>query len=49
MATQLLFYENARPVTAKTHGDVSVRGTDYSFAANSIAVRGTELVFAAKE
>ena len=47
MATQLLFYENARPVTAKTHGDVSVRGTDYSFAAKTNSVPLTAIEFAA--
>lgn len=47
MTTQLLFYENAKPVSAKTHGDISVRGADYSFARKVNSVPLTAIEFAA--
>ncbi len=48
MATQMLFYKNARPVTVKAHGDLSVRGTDgYGFASKVNSVPLTAIEFAA--
>lgn len=48
MATQLLFYERATPVTSKAHGDVSVRaGAGYGFAQKVNSVPLTAIEFAA--
>ena len=50
MATQLLFYENATMVTAKAHGDLSVRaGATYEFArkVNSVPLTAVEFGAAA--
>lgn len=48
MATQLLFYERATPVTAKAHRDVSVRaGAGYGFAHKVNSVPLTAIEFAA--
>jgi hypothetical protein len=48
MATQLLFYERATPVTAKAHRDVSVRsGAGYGFAQKVNSVPLTAIEFAA--
>jgi len=48
MATQLLFYENARQVTARAHGDVCVRsGAGYGFARKVNSVPLTAIEFAA--
>ncbi|SHK17915.1 SapC protein [Shimia gijangensis] len=48
MATQLLFYQNARPVTVSEHGDLSVRGADgYGFASKVNSVPLTAIEFAA--
>ncbi|MFD1343366.1 SapC family protein [Litorisediminicola beolgyonensis] len=48
MATQLLFYENATPVTAKAHGDLSVKaGDSYAFATKVNSVPLTAIEFAA--
>lgn len=50
MATQLLFYENATMVTAKAHGDLSVRsGASYEFArkVNSVPLTAIEFATAA--
>jgi hypothetical protein len=48
MATQLLFYENARPVTVSEHGDLSVRsGGSYAFASKVNSVPLTAVEFAA--
>lgn len=52
MATQLLLYEQAVPVTKKRHGDWSVKtGTDYSFArrVNSVPLLLAEFQNAAAE
>lgn len=47
MATQLLFYENAAVVTAKAHGDLSVKsGGQFSFAQNVNSVPLTAIEFA---
>ncbi|WP_236637921.1 SapC family protein [Mangrovicoccus ximenensis] len=48
--TQLLFYENARPVTARAHGDLYVRtGGQYAFArkVNSVPLTAIEFASAA--
>ncbi len=35
MTKQLMFYEEATPISKERHADISVRsGTDYSFAKN---------------
>ncbi len=48
MATQLLFYEKAAPVTFKDHGDLSVRtGGSYGFARNVNSVPLTAVEFSA--
>lgn len=50
MATQLLFYERSTPVTAKAHGDLSVRaGAGYGFArkVNSVPLTAVEFGAAA--
>ncbi|SHL68766.1 SapC protein [Roseovarius marisflavi] len=50
MATQLLFYENAKMVTAKEHGDISVRtGQSYEFTrkVNSVPLTAIEFTAAA--
>lgn len=48
MTTQLLFYENATMVTAKSHGDLCVRaGDSYSFASKVNSVPLTAIEFAA--
>ncbi|MBE0452529.1 SapC family protein [Roseovarius autotrophicus] len=50
MATQLLFYERATPVTAKAHGDVSVRssvGYGFSRKVNSVPLTAVEFAAAA--
>ena len=48
MATQLLFYENATPVTARAHGDLSVRtGHSYAFARSVNSVPLTAIEFSA--
>lgn len=52
MATQLLLYEKAVPVTKKRHGDWSIKtGTDYSFAGrvNSVPLLLAEFQNAAAE
>lgn len=48
MATQLLFYDNATMVTARAHGDLSVRsGANYEFARNVNSVPLTAIEFGA--
>lgn len=48
MATQLLFYENATMVTAKAHGELSVKtGASYEFARKVNSVPLTAIEFAA--
>ncbi|MDV7141583.1 SapC family protein [Tropicimonas sp. TH_r6] len=48
MATQLLFYEKAAPVTFKDHGDLSVKtGGTYGFARNVNSVPLTAVEFSA--
>ncbi|MBE9636997.1 SapC family protein [Salipiger mangrovisoli] len=48
MATQLLFYEQAVPVTAKAHGDLSIRtGQTYRFATKVNSVPLTAIEFSA--
>lgn len=48
MATQLLFYEQAIPVTAKAHGDLSIRtGQNYRFATKVNSVPLTAIEFSA--
>ncbi|MBS0126641.1 SapC family protein [Thetidibacter halocola] len=48
MATQLLIYENAQPVTAKAHGTLSVRGDGtFGFARKVNSVPLTAIEFAA--
>lgn len=48
MTTQLLFYENTTMVTAKAHGDLSVRtGTSYDFARKVNSVPLTAIEFSA--
>lgn len=52
MATQLLIYENAVPVSARAHGDVSIDvGTDYGFSrhVNSVPLMAVEFAAAAAE
>src|SRR5437667_10805316 len=52
MATQLLIYETAVPVSAARHRDASVEvGADYAFArnVNSVALMAVELPHAAPE
>ena len=47
MAKQLLIYENAVPVTTKSHGDVSIKATNgYDFAADINSVPLTTVEFA---
>ena len=48
MATQLLFYENAVPVTVKAHKDLAVRtGENYAFATKVNSVPLTAIEFSA--
>lgn len=48
MTAQLLFYDNAVPVTSKAHGDLSVRtGENYSFATKVNSVPLTAIEFSA--
>lgn len=52
MTKQLLFYENAAPVSASRHGDVSVEpGTGYAFAshASAVPIMAVEFLLAATE
>ena len=51
MATQLLFYESAVPLSAARHGDCSIEGSDYSFcrSVNSVPLTAVEFPSAAEE
>ena len=51
MATQLLFYENAVPLSVTRHGDWSVEPRDYSFCktTNSVPLMAVEFPVAAEE
>ena len=51
MATQLLIYENAMPITTDRHGGWAVKPTDYGFArkVNAVPLTAVEFAHAASE